>query len=77
MTREDTVWLVKNIFGEEASKDNDIVQFYMDVNETAMDEYAKKESIAFKKFWDNFNPPIGKFPNDEELYTLYLKYKNK
>lgn len=38
----------------------------------AMDIWGKQEAISFKKFWDNYDPPIGKFPNDDELYQLYL-----
>lgn len=42
----------------------------------AMDKFSKQESIAFKKFWDNYTPTDGKFPNDEELYNIFKKTNN-
>lgn len=45
----------------------------------AMDEYSKEMCIEFKKFWDNYNPSEGKFPNDEELYIHFInlnKFRN-
>ena len=40
-------------------------------------DLAQQEAIAFKKFWDNYTPPEGKFPNDEELYNLYKEQSKK
>ena len=31
------------------------------------------QMLAFKKFWDNYSPPQGEFPNDEELYKEFIK----
>lgn len=70
ITEEDFVNLANSCVGEGLLKTGQL-------NYELAKDVAKQEAIAFKKFWDNFNPPIGKFPNDEELYTLYLKDKNK
>jgi hypothetical protein len=45
--------LVLNIFGKDASEDDDIVDFYMRVNEVAIEENSKQESIRFAEWISN------------------------
>lgn len=40
MNEKEAKHLIKDIFGEEAANDKDIVQFYLDVNKIAMNEFA-------------------------------------
>jgi hypothetical protein len=84
MTKEQCKYLVGEIFGDEAANDEDIVQFYLSVNQTAMSEYAQQMAIGFNKWvQDNYHlDSVGFYHNDyqnkvyfnqTELYQLYLK----
>jgi hypothetical protein len=89
MTLKQTKSLVGSIFGMIASRDEDIVSFYKEVNEVAFDEYAKEHAVGFADWivdnnwfkmvgttetWVNKYDTNGhRRKTTEELYTLYLK----
>lgn len=90
MTKEETKQLVENIFGKEASEDDDIVDFYFKVNSAAIVDYSKQESIEFvrwvtdKGYARNDNPvfevyetlnPDDEVLNTEQLYLLFTQSK--
>ena len=50
MSKEQCRELVRQIFGDEAANDDNIVQWYFDVNQVAMDDHAKSEMEAFVKW---------------------------
>lgn len=54
MTKEQTKEIVGMIFGSEIANDDQLVQWYYDVNKTAIDEYAKQQIIAYDEWkWAN------------------------
>ena len=50
MTKDDIRELIKGIFGLEVSNDDDIVDWYLKVHNTAIAEHAKKISVAFMRW---------------------------
>ena len=47
MRKEQAKELVRVIFGDETANDSDIVDFYLQVNKDATQEYADEHSIGF------------------------------
>ena len=50
MTKEHAKKLVLDIFGKDAADDNDIVEFYMSVNDLAIEDMKAQASIEFANF---------------------------
>lgn len=77
MRKEQAKELVRMIFGDEIANDSDIVDFYLQVNKDATQEYADEQTLGFAD-WIVDNPSIGcveKWTRCEitttELLTIY------
>lgn len=75
MTKEETKQLVENIFGSEAANDDDIVDFYFNVNSVAMDEFKKQQCIEFIKWFDEGGYDANHLFTYEQLVDEYLQSK--
>jgi hypothetical protein len=87
MTNEECKELVRRIFGDEEAKDDEVVQFYLDVNKVGMDKYAEAKAIAFEKWREKedwvpstvrngkyYQPPAKEvidYKTLDELYELF------
>lgn len=54
MTKEEAKELIENIFGKEAGESHDIVDFYLRVNQVAIEEQVKQEAILFCEWMQRY-----------------------
>ena len=70
MRKEQAKELVRMIFGDETANDSDIVDFYLQVNKDATQEYADEQSIGFLEWIFKSNIIVNRL-SPSELLTIY------
>lgn len=73
MRKEQAKELVRMIFGDETANDSDIVDFYLQVNKDATQEYADEQSIGFLEWIFKSNIIVNR-PSPSELLTIYKQH---